>query len=489
MARSVLGQRDDAVRLAIEAAGSGPDRTAVRIAAVALALGFPTTAAAALEGRTLSRGRDWAMAAEIAFRTGRFSDAKAALDAAAAAGYEHELVRRLRARLASERRILEPGWRPRLDPRAERLDAVRGRVLHLLTNSLPDTQAGYTLRSQQVARSQRAAGLDPHMATRAGYPGDLGRRAQPEEDVDGIPYHRMLPDLVAGPLPDRTLARNAEAAADLVESLRPAAIQPASNHRNAQVALALRDRFGLPVVYEVRGFLEETWLSHQGDGGASSERYLLSRQAETGCMLAAQLGFEGGDVVVGYVSTLNAYEGVRHLIEAVALLRDRRGPGRRAGRVRALVVGDGPERPPLEELARSLAMTGRDPIAIFTGRVPYAEIARYYSVIDVFVVPRTASRVAQLVTPLKPYEAMAMERALVVSDVDALREIVEEGATGVAFRAGDSGHLADVLEPLVDDPGRRAELGRAARAWVLENRTWEANGRRYRQIFEALGAA
>ena len=94
-----------------------------------------------------------------------------------------------------------------------------------------------------------------------------------------------------------------------------------------------------------------------------------------------------------------------------------------------------------------------------------------------FVVPRTANRVSRLVTPLKPYEAMALERAVVVSDLPALREIVTPGETGLTFRAEDAEDLAEVLGRLLDDPALRARLGRQAREWILAERTWAANGR------------
>ncbi len=112
---------------------------------------------------------------------------------------------------------------------------------------------------------------------------------------------------------------------------------------------------------------------------------------------------------------------------------------------------------------------------------------RYYRTIDVFVVPRTNDRVSQLVTPLKPYEAMAMEKALVVSDVGALLEIVEEGVTGRSFRAEDAASLANVIEELVADAPGRQRLGAAAREWVVANRTWAQNGRRYLELYQRLG--
>ncbi len=101
--------------------------------------------------------------------------------------------------------------------------------------------------------------------------------------------------------------------------------------------------------------------------------------------------------------------------------------------------------------------------------------------------PRTNHRVSRLVTPLKPYEAMALERAVVVSDLPALREIVKPGETGMRFRAEDADDLAAVLGGLLEDPALRRRLGTQAREWILAERTWAANGRRYRELFERLG--
>ena len=129
--------------------------------------------------------------------------------------------------------------------------------------------------------------------------------------------------------------------------------------------------------------------------------------------LAQTLGIEPDETVIGYISSFTSYEGIVYLIEAAALLRER---GRK---VRLLLVGDGEDRANLEAAAERTGLAA-DGGVIFTGRVPHREIARYYRTIDVFVVPRTNDRVSQLVTPLKPYEAMAMEKALVVSAVGAL---------------------------------------------------------------------
>lgn len=194
--------------------------------------------------------------------------------------------------------------------------------------------------------------------------------------------------------------------------------------------------------------------------------------------LRASLGVDRDEVVLGYLSSLVAYEGVDHLLAAIALLRGR------GHAVRGLVVGDGDARPALEHRARRLGLASA---VRFAGRVPPDDVQRWYAQIDVFVVPRVDARVTRTVTPLKPLEAMAMARPVVVSDLPALRELVQPGVTGLAFVPDDPRSLADTVEPLLDDPSARAALGAAAREWVAGERTWRANGERYRRLFADLG--
>ncbi len=500
----------------------------IRLARACLEIGARGTAAGLLDALPPEDDpAELVLRAEVDLQLGRYTSAAERATRAAELRPRDLTAATIRDRARAELTVLTPGWRPTLDVVSERPTPIPGRVLHLLTNSLPYREAGYTVRAQQVARCQIDAGLDPRMATRAAFPRNEGiRGAPPTSVVDGVTYHRILPDLDPATPIDDLVRAEAEAATALVEQLRPAVLQPASNHVNAQVALALRDRYGIPVVYEVRGFLEETWRSRADTDVAESDRYRASRDVETACMrdadavvtlsetmradildrggtdpdrvvvvpngvdvdrfvpgprdpaLATRVGV-GTDPVIGYISSFTGYEGIRYLIEATAELR------RRGRRVRCLLVGDGEERAALEATATAAGVD--DGTVIFTGRVPHDQVLDYYRLIDVFVVPRTNDRVSQLVTPLKPYEAMAMERALVVSEVGALLEIVHDGETGRSFRPEDPIALADVLEPLLDDPAERERLGRSARMWVAENRTWRQNGARYRALYERLG--
>lgn len=504
-----------------------PDGSGIRAAAeFHLEVGEPDVAWGILS-HAPSKAPDGRLLARVAQglrRTGALTHAWEAFEEAVARGVRDRATLHWRDAVVGEIQVLSGASAPAVPP-ARHFRGVPGRVLHVVGRSLPHMQTGYSVRTRYVTLAQRGSGLDPHVVTQLGFPWADGVEEAPvHEEVDGIPHHRLG---AAGAIParlDRRLDLNAEALMGLVRRLRPAAIHAASDHRNALLALAVGRACGIPVVYEVRGFWEDTWSSKQGKAAEEAVAYRWRRERELECMrradrvvtlagvmrqelmargvpggkivvvpnavdpaafqpedrdpgLARELGIEPGEVVVGYVSSFVAYEGIRFLIEATARLARRGLP------VRCLLVGDGEERDVLEARARELGVEGR---VVFTGRVPHQEVARYYGLIDAFVVPRTGHRVCQMVTPLKPYEAMAMERAVVVSGVQALREMVVPGKTGLVFHPEDPEHLADVLEPLIRSPERRRTLGRAARDWVCRHRTWTQNGDRYAELYREL---
>lgn len=442
--------------------------------------------------------------------------------------------RRRRDRLRGLVAVLSGEYVPTVEPPPDGYVPRPERVLHLVKNSLPQVQAGYTLRTHYTALAQAAAGLDPHVVTQMGFASE-GERAG--ATVDGIPYHR-----IPGPVRETTaldvwLSTHVDRVARLVRELRPAVLHAASDFINAMTAEAIGKAYGIPVVYETRGFWEETWLSrHAREYGWDLDRlatehglpdaYVLRRAVEDRCRrrvdrvvtlsapmveriraggvpadrivvvpnavdtdafpvltrdhtLAAELGIAGEAMVIGYISSLNEYEGIDTLISAYQRVKAARDTP-----VRLLIVGDGPERESLTRQARALGLTD----VIFTGRVPHTEILRYYSLIDLFVVPRRPTGVAHLVTPLKPYEAFATGRTVVLSNVRALAALAEESGAAELFEAGDDESLARVLLALLDDPGRRHQLARSAAAWVRAHSSWAANAARYRRLYADLGA-
>ncbi len=511
------------------------DASPRRLAAFSLAVDQPGTAAAALARLSDHDRARPVLAARLAWREGRLTDAIEILDRA-----KGPRARRLRTRLTAERAVLlaAPGKSMIMNSFGqiapisahdhETRATTPGRVLHLANDALPTTSAGYTIRTHEIVLAQRAIGLDPHVVTRCGFPvtqGTLdGRRLV---TLDGIRYHRLLPWRLPARA-DQAAALGLELAARLTEQLRPAVLHAASNYANAMIALALGERYGLPVVYEVRGFWEDTWLSRHPKGNdlASSELYRRNRDLETRCMVAAdlvvtlgeamrdeivargvpaekvlivpnavsqeflqplpdgqalrqELGIKPREHVVGVVSTLVPHEGIGTLLEATQLLRERGLP------VRVLIVGDGPERPALQRQAADLGLAEA---AIFTGRVPAAKVREFHALLDVFVVPRTPDRVCQLVTPLKPIEAMASGLCVVTSELRALAEIIKPDVTGALTVPQDPVALADSLELLVCSPDIRRKLGDNAREWVARDRTWAHNAVRYRDAYARLGA-
>jgi glycosyltransferase involved in cell wall biosynthesis len=496
-----------------------------RLAAFSLAVDQPQVARSALARLPeASRARP-RLAARLAYREGRLTDAIRELDHA-----HGRRAAKLRRSLRAELEMLEPGRLTLPDMTVAR---TPGTILHIVTDALPAVSAGYTVRTQEITVAQRDAGLDPHVVTRIGFPVTAGvidgRRLV---TVDGVPYHRLLPLVMPGRA-DTIAEQHLKRAAELVKDVKPSVLHAASNYANALIALALRDATRIPVVYEVRGFWEDTWLSRHAATAASdprqgdlrqSDRYVRTRALETDCMQAADLvvtlgeamrdeiaergvdprdivivpngvsaeflrplpdatqlrkdlGIREGEHVVGLVSSLVAHEGIGSLLEAVKILNDRGVPAR------ALIVGDGPERGALQ---RQAAQLGLD--AVFTGRVPMSRVRDYHAVLDVFVVPRTPDRVCQLVTPLKPVEAMASGLPVVVSAVKALGEVVRDKVTGLQVPPLDPGALADALQLLLEHPELRSELGGNAREQVARDRTWAHNAARYRDAYTRLGA-
>ena len=312
---------------------------------------------------------------------------------------------------------------------------------------------------------------------------------------------------------------------------RPEWVVAASDYMTALPALIAARRLGLPFLYEVRGFWEVTRQSRE-PGFERSEDFRIqglldaevARRADhvftlTGPMrdelvrrgvnpatitllpnscdperfaprardaaLAARLGIPASVPVIGYIGAFVQYEGLEDLVAAGALLR---GRGRD---FRLLLIGgettSGAEKGPVTaEIERIAAETGLGDRLIMPGRVPHEEVAVYYSLIDIAPFPRKPQPVTEMVSPMKPLEALAMEKAVVVSSVAALTEMIADGETGLVFAKGDVASLAEVLDRLIGDRGLRARLGRNGRDWVVRQRTWAEMGRRVRATLEAL---
>ncbi len=471
------------------------------------------------------------LASELRAR-GYLERALAYVDSFAAEGLPRDEITQTANRAEVE--LLSGAFHVHLEPTP--VEPVPGRVLHVVTDAMPQQQTGYTIRTNYIVQAELAAGLEPHVVTQFG--AEKGQ-SPGTDDVDGVPHHRLgsFPRRTSVPTTQR-MQRNAEELLALVTKVRPAILHAHSNFWNGLAAEAVGAAAGIPVVYEVRGFWEisrraqtaddhgwtdpealaavfghpdsDTWRGdRESDAIAGADhvvtlaRTMLPRILESGideskttlvgnavdvdafagagrdADLARELGVEKNDIVIGYVSSMVAYEGIDTLVRAFAALRDKvERP------VHLVLAGDGRELPGLKALVADLGVAG----VTFTGKLPHADIARYYGMIDIFVVPRKPYEVCHLVTPLKPFEAFAAGRAVVMSDVDALREIAADSQAAELFEAGNVDSLTAVLAGLVGDDGRRNALADRGRSWVREHRTWAHSAAIYREIYAKLGA-
>jgi len=394
------------------------------------------------------------------------------------------------------------------------------RVLHVLDHSLP-MHSGYAFRTRAIMKAQLADGIEAR-----GITGLRHTAAGPGvETVEGLVFHRTH-GVAAGPAPLREwreIGALAEAIGELVGEWRPDVLHAHSPALCGLAALRAARRHGLPLVYEIRAFWEDAAVGN-GTGREGSLRYRLTRGLENhvvagadavmticrglrddlvargfaagriGTMpngvdlelfgtplprddaLAAELGIGDGPVI-GFIGSFYDYEGLDDLIDAMPQLLARHPDAR------LLLVGGGP----MAESLRRRAEASPAAAAIrFVGRVPHAEVDRYYSLCDVMAYPRKASRLTELVTPLKPLEAMAQGKLVAASSVGGHRELIAHGETGILFAPDDPPKCAAALADLLDRRAGWPVLREAGRAHVAENHDWSRNVRRYRDVYQTL---
>lgn len=397
------------------------------------------------------------------------------------------------------------------------------RILHVLDHSLP-MHSGYTFRTRAIMTAQVASGLEVRGIT------GLKHTAEgPGVEVeDGLTFHRTAGQESgpAGLREWRQIGALADAIVALAEEWRPDILHAHSPALCGMAALRAGRRLGIPVVYEIRAFWEDAAVGN-GQTHAGSLRYRLTRQLENhvvagadavmtichglredliargvapekiGIMpngvdlglfgdppprddaLAAELGLCAGPVI-GFIGSFYDYEGIDDLIAAMPALADRHPDAR------LLLVGGGP----MAEQLKAQAENSPAAAAIcFTGRVPHHQVERYYSLCDIMAYPRKASRLTDLVTPLKPLEAMAQNRLVAASNVGGHRELIEHGVTGTLFAPDDPAACAAAIATLLDQQEQWDNIRAAARAHVQKRHNWARNVERYHSVYQTLIAS
>ncbi|HUX65308.1 TIGR04063 family PEP-CTERM/XrtA system glycosyltransferase [Sulfuricella sp.] len=397
------------------------------------------------------------------------------------------------------------------------------RILHILDHSIP-LHSGYTFRTLAILREQRALGWETHHITSA----KQENCKVLEEDVDGLHFYRTPPakgGLSTLPLFNQISIINTLATrlAEIVPLIRPDILHAHSPALNAIAALRVGSKHGIPVVYEVRAFWEDAAVDH----GTSKEwgmRYRLTRGLETHAFkrvdavtticeglrrdivargipeqkvtvipnavdierfsvggtgdatLKQQLGLIGHRII-GFIGSFYAYEGLDLLLQAFPTIL------KAVPDARLLLVGGGPQDDNLKRLAAELGIQGK---VVFTGRVPHDQVQRYYDLVDILAYPRHSMRLTELVTPLKPLEAMAQGRLLVASDVGGHKELIQDGKTGILFKAEDPLALASAVLQLLAEESRWPGLRNAARHFVETERNWPKSVSNYVALYSRL---
>jgi PEP-CTERM/exosortase A-associated glycosyltransferase len=392
------------------------------------------------------------------------------------------------------------------------------KILHVLDHSQPISD-GYAFRSHAIIREQRALGWQTAHVTGAKHAPFL----QEKETVDGLEFYRTpagqgwIQSMPAGGQIDviQGLRRHLR---PILAAERPDLIHAHSPCLNGVAAMGL----GVPVVYELRSLWEDSAVS-SGTTTEGSLRYRASRWLETyvlrradavtviceglreevarrgvpadritvmpNAVDPASLGAgktpdpaavrmrHGLDskTVLGFIGSFFSWEGLSLLIDALPeILRQRSD-------VRLLLVGSGEEEAALRRQTAELGL--RDHV-IFAGRVPHTEVDGVYAAIDILVYPRPSTRLTDLVTPLKPLEAMALGKLYVASDCGGHREMVRDRETGMLFKAGDAAALARTVLELVGDPALQQRLRASGPRYIREERTWARVVPRYRAAYE-----
>jgi glycosyltransferase involved in cell wall biosynthesis len=469
------------------------------------------------------------LAARSAAKQGRISDA---LEHATYRSLEHRGYKPWSQMRGAAARLVETdaSWRPTVVAAPPQGPAGDG-VIYLAKESRPYLHNGFCTRTHETLRWLIRTGHPVTGVTMPGFPGVIGVADAPASStVEEVVYHHLLPSSGAAlkrlPL-DEQLQVAAQALAGVVARERPRLLHIGSGHRGYETALvgdAVARWAGIPWIYEVRSFFETTWtadvrymeqgeyyrrrfetesrMMHAADlvvtlsgpmrdeiidkhgvpadkvrvvpNAVDTSRFAPQQRDEA---LRASLGLTGTKTL-GYVSNLDhPREGQEVLVDAVAELRRQGYPAT------GLIVGDGNRRPGLIERAKAAGVAEH---VVFTGKVPFDDVAAYYAQIDLFVVPRIDERAARMVSPMKPFEAMAMRIPNLVADLPALVEISGGGTRAGLFKAGDPSSLAAEARRLLDSPETLAAMADAADTWVRAERSWEASAAGFADAYDAV---
>lgn len=396
-------------------------------------------------------------------------------------------------------------------------------ILHILDHSIP-LHSGYTFRTRAILEQQKALGWKTYHVTSAKH--TIAKQAV--EEVDGLRFFRSkMPKGILSRLPiiNQWLIVNSLVARldEIIPEINPDILHAHSPALNGLAAIRAGKKYNIPVVYECRAFWEDAAVDH-GTTTEGSLRYRVTKALESyvfnkvqavTCICAGlkqdiikrgipedkitvipnavniekftfgqpadaelkqQLGLQD-NIVLGFIGSFYAYEGIPLLLEALpAVIKERSD-------VRLLLVGGGPQEQIIKDKVKLLQLAS---YVIFTGRIAHDQVQKYYNQVDIFVYPRLVMRLTDLVTPLKPLEAMAQGRLVIASDVGGHKELIADHQNGVLFKANDRQSLANTILDLLGNSAQWQKMRQSGRDYVEQERNWQVSVANYQQVYLQL---
>jgi len=400
------------------------------------------------------------------------------------------------------------------------------KILHVLDHSIP-LHSGYTFRTRAILEEQRKLGWTTEHITSPKHnlaAKDVGY----EEVIDGLHFYRTQASkglLAKLPVFNQLaiVSQLEKRLQEVVTKFIPDIIHAHSPMLNGRAAVNIGKKNGIPIVYEIRAFWEDAAVDH-GTTTENSLRYRVTRNMETKVIkevdavtticeglkrdllergvsplkitiipnavnaekftfnsspnqkLKTSLGLDNKKVI-GFIGSFYAYEGIHLIVEALPELIKRHPD------LRLLLVGGGPEERKISNRIHQLDVSK---YVVMTGRVSHDIVTDYYNLIDVFVYPRLPMRLTELVTPLKPLEAMAQGKLVVASDVGGHKELIKSGVNGELFRAGDVASLMETIDALFVNTNSWDEMKNTGRLYVEDERNWQTSVGNYKSVYESL---
>lgn len=397
------------------------------------------------------------------------------------------------------------------------------KILHILDHSIP-LHSGYTFRTRAILEQQRALDWQTFHVTSAKHI----NAEHAIEEIDGLRFYRsqaLRGGIFKLPFINQwAIVKSLESRLDeIIPELKPDILHAHSPALNGLAAVKAGKKYNIPVVYECRAFWEDAAVDH-GTTKEGSLRYRMTKVLETYIFKKAQAvtcicqglkqdiiqrGIEENKVtvipnavniekftfgqqadvalkqklglqdktVLGFIGSFYAYEGIPLILNAlVEIIKQQEN-------ARLLLVGGGPQEEIIKAKVKQLEL---EAYVIFTGRVPHDQVQDYYNQVDIFVYPRLAMRLTELVTPLKPLEAMAQGRLVIASDVGGHKELIADQENGVLFKANDADALAIAVLNLLARPEAWQAMRNTGRKYVEQERNWVKSVSNYKQVYLPL---